>query len=330
MTTSATASPPQPAASLREYAWAPLASLTTASAPAVDVYASQPGTGPALLWKGNARLGDDHLNELRRYAGQFSFWVARRDFPRVASAVREHWPAIAGNRRLSACDRLALCEMAYSSQFNALWSATTTRPFVTLAMRIAAELTPILLEGPVSSLELFYAIQYLSTPSARLLHIAGYVLQIARLTGMSDPAELECMVVGALVHDLGARDVNVDVWGASRRWTAEERELVHRHPQVGYEALQEANLLAREPLLMAYQHHERADGSGYPVGILLKEIHPWARALAIADRFQTLTAGRGYRPALSLDEAVEKLRNEADVLFDREMTPCWIQSLRPN
>ena len=122
----------------------------------------------------------------------------------------------------------------------------------------------------------------------------------------------------------------VDIWGVSRRWTDSEREQVERHPQHSYEMLKAACEIDNDQLMMAYQHHERSDGSGYPVRILLDEIHPWARMLGLADRFQALTAGRGYREALGLDEAIDMLTKEAVPHFDIGMTQSWIKSLRSN
>jgi HD-GYP domain-containing protein (c-di-GMP phosphodiesterase class II) len=113
------------------------------------------------------------------------------------------------------------------------------------------------------------------------------------------------------------------------RWTAEEREQVERHPQASYEALLPCGL-SRGQLMMAYQHHERIDGGGYPVGVMDDEIHPWAKIVAIADRFDALSTGRAYRRGLELPQAIAQLELEAQGGLDAEMTQCWIKSLRSN
>jgi HD-GYP domain-containing protein (c-di-GMP phosphodiesterase class II) len=219
--------------------------------------------------------------------------------------------------------------MASALELNARFALMKCWPFVQTAATVAHELTSILLEGRTTSLDLFYTIQNPRTPSARLFQIASYVFHLARLGGENDPATLERLVLGALVHDVGARDVLVDVWGSSRRWTDEEREAVERHPQRSYEALLECGL-DTDQLMMAYQHHERADGSGYPVKILQGEIHPWARMLAVADRFQALVAGRSYRQPLCLEDAIKTLTTESEEHLDAEITTWWIKSLQSN
>lgn len=310
-----------------EFSWAPLAAVTLATSPAVDVYASTPGTEPKLLWRGNSRLGDSHLAEMRRYSGQFSFWVARGDYRRVADAVQTAWQEIVAGGSLTSCDRFALCELAYGLELSATLTLVKCEPFVAAAQRVGVDVARIFGDQPTSSLELFYTLQNGNGPTSRLMQVTGYTVQLALLCGVVDRGILEQIAAGALVHDVGARDMTVDVWANPARWDAEERESVERHPRRSYEMLLRQRSLSHEQLLMSYQHHERVDGCGYPVGILGREIHPWAKMLAVADRFQALTSGRVGRRALLLPEAVEQLACDATDSLDSEMTQCWIKSL---
>lgn len=308
---------------------APLAALTLPSSPTVDVYASTPGTEPQLLWDGHARLGESHLALIRSSGDRYSFWVARSDFHRVVDAVQSVWREIPGNRNFRPCDRFALGGLVHSLELQATIRLVKCTPHVTTAKRVGAEVAAILNEQPVSSRELFDAAQLsLSTPF-RGYNLAGYAVQLAKLAGMSDFDELVQIAVGALVHDLGARTLQVDPAANSGRWTAEEREQVERHPQASYEALLPCGPTHGQ-LMMAYQHHERLDGRGYPVGILGDEMHPWARLMAIVDRFDAMTTSRGYRRALELPEAIAQLESEAGSGLDQEMTQCWIRSLTSN
>jgi HD-GYP domain-containing protein (c-di-GMP phosphodiesterase class II) len=310
-----------------EFTWTPLAALRLPTSPAVDVYASTPGAAPKLLWRGNSRLGDDRIAEMQRYRGQFAFWVQRGDYRRVADQVQADWAQIVGNRLIAPCDRFALCEMAYALELTATMTLVKSQPFVDVARRIGVDAARILLERPVSSHDLFYAIQYGDSRSSRAVHLAGYVVQLARICGEDNAEKLEEMAVGAIVHDVGARDLLIDVWSNPARWSPDERELVERHPQRSYEALRACGTLSEGQLMMAYQHHERMDGEGYPVGILRDEIHRWARLLAVADRFHALTSGRCFRRPIALPEALEQLASDAGEYLDAEITKCWIKSL---
>jgi hypothetical protein len=308
---------------------APLAALTLATSPTVDVYASTPGTEPKLLWDGHARLGESHLALIRSSGDRYSFWVARTEFHRVVDSVQSAWWEIPGNRKLRPSDRFALGGLVHAIELQATIRLVKCTPHVATAKRVGAELAAILNEQPVSSNELIDAAQLSVSTPFRGYNLAGYAVQLAKLTGTTDLDELEQIAVGALVHDIGARTLQVDPAANSVRWTADEREQVERHPQASYESLLSSGLTNGQ-LMMAYQHHERIDGRGYPVGILGEETHPWARLMAIVDRFDAMTTARGYRRALELPEALAQLEREAGSGLDLEMTRCWIRSLTSN
>ncbi len=333
---STTATPPRPTAAkpaekapvaVESLMRVPLAALTQPCSAAVDVFMSSADGPPKPLWEQHARLGEDHLAEMRRHRGQFAFWIQRNDFSRVTNAVQAHWAELAASPTLPACDGLALLSLAFSLGLNATVRLVKCQPFVAAARRVGAAAVSLFSRGPVDSRDLFEMVASVSGSGFRALNVAAYTLQIARLAGTNDEEALSDIAVGAMVHDIGARNLFVDAWANPGRWTAEEREMVERHPQVGFEDLLPQNF-SRGQLMMAYQHHERMDGSGYPVGIVADEIHPWAKMLAIADRFEALTSARSYRRGMELPEALAQLEQDAGHHLDPEMTQCWIHSLQ--
>jgi hypothetical protein len=309
------------------YCWTPLSALTLAAAPAVDVYASTPGSEPKLLWHSNKRLGDVQLAEIRRSGAHFAFWVERADYRRVADAVRDNWSAIVATTKFPTCDLFALCELAYERELTATQALKRSDPYVSVAKCVGAEAARILAENPVSSRLLFETIRHGNGPVSRQMQIAGYAVQLARLSGIVELASLREIATAAIVHDIGARDVLVNMWSNPARWSPDERELVERHPQQSYEILLACGGLSQAQLLMAYQHHERIDGNGFPVGIVDDEIHAWSKVLAVTDRFQALTSGRCFRMPLALPETIDQLMQDAGNYLDEEMTLCWIKSL---
>ncbi len=75
--------------------------------------------------------------------------------------------------------------------------------------------------------------------------------------------------------------------------------------------------------MMIYQHHERPDGKGYPVGVCGAEIHPWARICKVADVFDALTSDRPYRKADSPAKVLEFMSTKVGTEFDEEMFQCF-------
>ena len=80
--------------------------------------------------------------------------------------------------------------------------------------------------------------------------------------------------------------------------------------------------------MMVYQHHERIDGSGYPVSIVKDEIHPWAQLLSVVDVFDALTSKRPYRKKMRMEDALAYLEHRADTHFDSEIVRCWVSAVR--
>lgn len=121
--------------------------------------------------------------------------------------------------------------------------------------------------------------------------------------------DLAALRRAGLVHDLGRVGVTASIWCKAGTLTEGEWERVRLHPYYTERVLSRAKALA--PLgLLAAQHHERIDGSGYHRGLAGGAISPAARLLAAADVYQALTEDRPYRPARQPEQAAAELERE--------------------
>lgn len=109
---------------------------------------------------------------------------------------------------------------------------------------------------------------------------------------------------GSLLHDIGMTKVPAAVLAQKGKLTEDEWELVKKHPYSGFAMLKAYSPVSREALLMVLQHHENGDGSGYPEGLKMSRIHPYARVMRLVDSFDALVSPRswrlGYPPAKAL------------------------------
>jgi HD-GYP domain-containing protein (c-di-GMP phosphodiesterase class II) len=113
--------------------------------------------------------------------------------------------------------------------------------------------------------------------------------------------------LGALLHDIGLTQVPAAVLKKKGALTAEERELVEKHPSRGYRILKNFGGISNDALTMVLQHHENGDGSGYPQKLQLADIHPWARILRIVDSFEAMTEDRPWRLASPPRETLQAM-----------------------
>jgi HD-GYP domain-containing protein (c-di-GMP phosphodiesterase class II) len=139
--------------------------------------------------------------------------------------------------------------------------------------------------------------------------VADLAAEAGRTCGLPED-DIRTLRRAGLVHDLGRLGVSNTIWDKRGNLTAVERERVRLHPYLTERILSASSALS--PLgVLAAQHHERLDGSGYPRGLRASALSPAARILAAADVYHAMLEPRPHRAPLSLAEAADELRVEA-------------------
>ena len=134
---------------------------------------------------------------------------------------------------------------------------------------------------------------------------------------------LAALGTGALLHDIGLTKVDHDVVEKQDfERTPTEREIYRRHPELGVEILRNGATLPEEVHRIVHEHHERCDGSGYPLGLQRTDTHVLARITAVADVFDSLTSGRIGGRKLSFFAALRRMR---DNMLERIDETVWRQ-----
>jgi HD-GYP domain-containing protein (c-di-GMP phosphodiesterase class II) len=140
---------------------------------------------------------------------------------------------------------------------------------------------------------------------------------------------LERLSFGYFLHDIGKSKVPSEILKKAGPLTEEEWAVIKKHPEWGYSILMETGHLTDEAAYIALQHHEQPDGSGYPNGMTLRDIHPCARICTIADNFDALTSERPYRLAMKPYEAMKLMRQTSKFDSDVPMITAFIRFLGP-
>jgi hypothetical protein len=148
---------------------------------------------------------------------------------------------------------------------------------------------------------------------------------IGKQIGMG-PGRLEAIMFAGMLHDVGKLGVPTQVLQKTGKLTEEEFAAIQLHPMRGLEIVREIGFL-NEALAGIMHHHERIDGTGYPMGFAGHEIPEFARIIAVADAFDSMTSTRSYREAKSITDAVMELRKGADTQFDPAVVDAFIEAL---
>jgi len=168
---------------------------------------------------------------------------------------------------------------------------------------------------------------------ARDPHSSGHAVRVGVMAEVVasrlgwDEADVEILRLGAALHDVGKVVVPERILRKPGPLDADELAELRRHPEEG------ARMVARHPALqlvvpVVLYHHERWDGSGYPVGLEGVAIPAEARVLAVVDAFDAMTTDRSYRRATTEEAAVAELERCAGAQFDPEIVRVFADAWR--
>lgn len=150
------------------------------------------------------------------------------------------------------------------------------------------------------------------------LNVCVYTLVLGVASGYTRQQLME-IGLGALLHDIGKTQIAPEILHKPAKLSDEEFKIIQQHTTYGHRILKDEPGI---PLLAAHcalQHHERIDGSGYPFGLKDKEIHEYAKWLALADSYDAMTTNRVYKQALLPHQAVEVLYTGSGTLYEQRM-----------
>jgi response regulator RpfG family c-di-GMP phosphodiesterase len=139
--------------------------------------------------------------------------------------------------------------------------------------------------------------------------------------------EAEVLRLASPLHDVGKVGIPDAVLNKPGKLTPEEFEVIKTHSQIGYDMLKMSKgRVLQSAAVIALQHHEKFDGTGYPQGLAGKDIHIFGRITGIADVFDALGVERVYKKAWELDRILEYFREQRGKHFDPELLDVFFDN----
>ncbi|WP_346392323.1 response regulator [Sulfurimonas sp. NWX79] len=157
--------------------------------------------------------------------------------------------------------------------------------------------------------------------------VAEYSKLLAHLAGLSKE-NANILFSASPMHDIGKVAIPDAILKKPGKLTPEEFEIMKSHSEIGFQVLQGSKRpILKAAAIVAYTHHEKYDGSGYPRGISGKEIHIFGRITAIADVFDALGSDRVYKKAWDLDKILNLFQEEKGKHFDPKLIELFFENL---
>jgi len=154
------------------------------------------------------------------------------------------------------------------------------------------------------------------------VRVAQLATALAKKMNLSDE-QVGYLQIAATLHDIAKLYVPSEILSRPGKLLPLEYQVIQLHVERGYAILKSIDFPGPVAQI-AYQHHERIDGSGYPRGLKDSEILPEAKILEVADVVEAMTSHRPYRPALGIDKALEEISQNRGILYDPEVVDACL------
>ena len=157
--------------------------------------------------------------------------------------------------------------------------------------------------------------------------IGHYAKALARLSGLNERIQ-DVAFHACQVYDLGKIGIPDKILLKEGKLDEAECEIMKTHSRIGFDILKYTqNAYLKAGAVISYSHHEKFDGSGYPIGLKGETIPILGRIVAIVDVFEALTSQKTYKKAWSIEDACQFLTNEKGKHFDPKLVDLFIENL---
>ena len=158
------------------------------------------------------------------------------------------------------------------------------------------------------------------------VNVAALSALLGKWVGL-EKLKINSLVYAAILHDFGKTKIDRELLKKEAALTREEFKTIKTHAQVGYAYIKDISLLDKAVSYGVLMHHERVDGSGYPLGLKNEAIHPFAKIIAIADVFDAINSDRGYKSKKPPFEALQIVKSESLGKLDYEYAKVFLEHI---
>ena len=301
--------------------------VKTATIPAsticrLSIYLRNAESGEYCLYRhGDMPLEAGDLERLRA-GGIETIHLDAGDYCRYQEQLRASLDSALQDETQSVPERFGVLNEVVRGSLREVFRSKNVDRAVQESQKLANHVVDMILHDDFVASELTTVLHYDYGTFTHCANVAYYSVILAQGLTFRDRGELARIGTGALLHDVGKVEVPDYILTKPGPLTAAEMKTMRRHPGAGLLSLRHHDELDFGQLMMVYQHHERIDGTGYPVRVLGNEIHDWARIVAVADVFEALTSQRPYRRPLTPAAALDLMEETAEGL-DQEFLRCW-------
>ena len=164
---------------------------------------------------------------------------------------------------------------------------------------------------------------------AHSVNVSMLAMAFGRYLGMPD-TRVQNLGVGGMLHDVGMAKLPPWALNNPAKFTTEQKSVMRQHPQLGYKMLLPIGAVPYDVLQIVLNHHENADGTGYPSKLKADRTPYLARVIKIADTYDAMTSARPHQDTKTAMEAAKALLENSTDLFGTDLAPAFVRFLASN
>lgn len=280
------------------------------------------------LYRGpEVALESDDLTRLLQ-RGQTKLFVRAEDHTNYQTYLRENLDEVLGDESIEVSRRFASLNEVVRDVLATAFEQAEVDETVEQCQDLARHNVELICRDDAVESDLLGVMYHDYHTFTHSANVSFYCVMLAKALQISDHDTLTQIGTAGLLHDLGKLEIPENILCKKGRLDDAEFEVIQAHPRTGFEKLCHRDDLTFGQLMMVYQHHERLDGKGYPVGVVDGDIHEWARLCTVVDVFEALTSNRPYRAGMPIEEALTLMDRDSGVAFDVEMLECWKSTIK--
>lgn len=187
-----------------------------------------------------------------------------------------------------------------------------------------------MLDEILDNTNVLLSITDISTLNDFIFYHSVSVCTLSIMTGITlgyDDNKLRDLGIGALLHDIGKSKIDPNIITSTGSLNQEESAVLATHPELGFSIIRSYTDLSLLSAHVAFQHHERWDGKGYPRQLAGTNIHEYARIVAAANIYDELMAERPNRPPYEVNQAINLIKRMSGIYFDPRIVTAMISNI---
>jgi putative nucleotidyltransferase with HDIG domain len=176
-------------------------------------------------------------------------------------------------------------------------------------------------------LPLLHLKQFDQYTTTHALNVSVLAMALAEHIGLA-PAEVRAFGISGLLHDLGKTRIPEEILNKPGKLTDQEREIMNSHTVEGARLIMEKDHHLDLAAVVAYEHHIRIDGGGYPTLAFPRQCHQCSNLIHVCDVFDALRTDRPYRDAWEQDQVIEYIGDRAGSEFEPELARAFVDMMQ--